>query len=116
MAPEPAPGVDPDRRRRRRRLPPRIRRQRRRRPPEPPVPRTGRPPGDRDRVSATVSTPGNTGVEEFRGTGDLTGTDNIQAVFSQGHGFAPQLHYGRNEVHQQQTAQQVSTQGTEEGG
>src|SRR5215470_16371297 len=108
MAPSPVPPVDRDRRRRRRRWrwrrPPRVpepvggrseppaRRRTRRLPPPDRRPGPGRPPGDN--VSATVATPGNEGVEEFADSGDLTGTADIQdAVYSQGPGVAPQLHY-----------------------
>ena len=118
-------GGPPDDRRRRRR-----RRRRRGEPPRkigPPVrqrrrPRGGGKPGpgqgfttpDADRVSASVATPGNEGTEEFDGSGDLTGTDEMQAVYSQGQGNVPQLHYGRNEAFQHEQAAAVSS-ASEEG-
>lgn len=118
-------GGPPDRDRRRRRrnrfrsrgggpTPPPARRKRFGQPPQhqgkgPGGPGPGQ--GDQDQASATVATPGNEGTlgPEFD-TGDMTGTDEIQdAVFSQGSGFAPQLHYGSNAVFEQQTADNVAS-------
>src|SRR5215470_6787969 len=122
MAPSPAPPLDRDRRRRRWRRPRRVPRPVNP-PTEPPsqadhrrLPGPGRPPSDHDRVSATVATRGNEGVTEFSQSGDLTGTADIQdAVYSQGAGVAPQLHYGRNAAFQQETAQAVSEASEEPG-
>lgn len=59
-------------------------------------------------VSSVVATPGNEGVDSQPGGGDLTGTSALtDAVFSQGAGVAPQLHYDSMQQQQEQQAQQM---------